>query len=143
MTSSPVNGFERDILDQPGALQRYSSQPFPDCFAQLRMTQFDRIILTGMGSSNYATIPLELLLARRGLPVWRIQTSRLLETPEMITPRTLLWITSQSGRSGEVVALLRGLSREHTTTVVAVTNDPESPLALGADCVAELHSGSE
>ena len=55
--------------------------PLPPGIATLDLTRFDRIILTGMGSSDFMTIPLELHLARRGLPVWRLQTSRLLEMP--------------------------------------------------------------
>lgn len=143
MTPSSVTGFERDIQDQPDALERCAASPLPAGVASLDFARFDRIILTGMGSSDYATIPLELAMARRGLPVWRLQTGRLLETPEMIGPRTLLWITSQSGRSGEVVALLERLPGGHGATIVATTNDPESPLATGADHVIELHAGSE
>ena len=143
MTSSPVAGFEQDILYQPDALEFCASKPLPPGIASLDFGQFERIILTGMGSSDYVTIPLELMLARAGLPVWRIQTNRLLETPELIRERTLLWITSQSGRSGEVVALLKRLPSGHSCTVVATTNDPNSPLAIGADHLIELYSGSE
>jgi glucosamine--fructose-6-phosphate aminotransferase (isomerizing) len=143
MTPSSVAGFEQDILDQPQALEFCASKPLPPGIASLDFRQFDRIILTGMGSSDYVTIPLELMLARAGLPVWRIQTNRLLETPELISDRTLLWITSQSGRSGEVVALLERLSDGHTCTVVATTNDPNSALAIKATQVIELYSGAE
>jgi glucosamine--fructose-6-phosphate aminotransferase (isomerizing) len=143
MTLPMIAGFEQDILEQPDALASFASRPLPAGIASLDLTQFDRIIMTGMGSSDYVTIPLELLLARQGMPIWRLQTSRLLETLEMITDRTLLWITSQSGRSGEVVALLDRLSAGHRGIVVAVTNDPESPLARAADHVIELHCGKE
>jgi glucosamine--fructose-6-phosphate aminotransferase (isomerizing) len=143
MTSSPVAGFEQDILDQPDALEFCASKPLPPGLASLDFGQFDRIIMTGMGSSDYVTIPLEFALARRGLPVWRVQTSRLLETPELIKGRTLLWITSQSGRSGEVVALLKWLPDGRDVTVVATTNDPKSPLAIRADHLIELHCGAE
>ena len=78
------------------------------------------------------TLGLELVMARRGLPVWRLQTSRLLESVEMITDRTLLWLTSQSGGSGEIVALLDRLPSERRVVVVGVTNDPESALGRGA-----------
>lgn len=143
MTTSIAPGFERDILDQPDALERCAGLPLPPAIAALDFARFDRIILTGMGSSDYVTIPLELALARLGLPVWRLQTGRLLETPQLIRPGTLLWITSQSGRSGEVVALLERLPAGHGATVVATTNDPASPLARGADHLIELHAGAE
>jgi glucosamine--fructose-6-phosphate aminotransferase (isomerizing) len=143
MTSASESGFERDILDQPAALAAYAAQPLPPGIAELDVSAFDRIIMTGMGSSDYLPLGLELLLARRGLPVWRIQTSHLLQAPEWITPRTLLWITSQSGKSGEVVALLDRVAPNRRGLVVAVTNDPESPLASAADHCILLHSGAE
>ncbi len=121
------------MLDQPAVLATLAAAPAPDLPVDL--TLFSRIVLTGMGSSDYATIPLELLLCGRGLPVWRLQTSRLLDTPEMLVDGTLLWITSQSGRSGEVVALLERISSDRRVTIVATTNDTESPIALAADHV--------
>ncbi|GLS22676.1 glucosamine--fructose-6-phosphate aminotransferase [Labrys miyagiensis] len=143
MPSSSAAGFEKDILDQPDALESCAFKPLSPGIASLDFGQFDRIILTGMGSSDYVTIPLELTLARAGLPVWRIQTNRLLETPELIRDSTMLWITSQSGRSGEVVELLKRLPDGHSCTVAATTNDPNSPLAIAADYLVELHSGPE
>lgn len=143
MTPAPESGFEHDILEQPAALAAYAAQPLPPGIVELDFHNFDRIILTGMGSSDYLPLGLELLLARHGLPVWRIQTSHLLQAPEWITPRTLLWITSQSGKSGEVVALLERVGPNQRGIVVAVTNDPESPLARAADHCILLHSGTE
>ena len=137
------SAYERDMLDQPAALEAFASQALHSRFASLDLARFDRIILTGMGSSDYATIPFELTLARLGLPVWRVQTGRLLEMPRLIAPRTLLWMTSQSGRSGEIIALLGRLPSRSTLTLIATTNDPASPLATEADHVLLLQSGSE
>ena len=94
MSSNEPSGFAADMLDQPAALAALAIPTALDLPADL--TRFSRIVLTGMGSSDHATIPLELLLCGRGLPVWRLQTSRLLDTPEMLVDGTLLWITSQS-----------------------------------------------
>ena len=137
------SAYERDMLDQPAALKAFASRVFPSGIAALDLASFDRIILTGMGSSDYATTPFELTLARLGLPVWRVQTSRLLEMPQLIAPRTLLWMTSQSGRSGEIIALLGRLPCRPTLTLIATTNDPASPLAIDADHVLLLQSGTE
>ena len=41
-----------------------------------------------------------------GSDAWRIDTGQLLDSPELLTPDTLLIATSQSGASGEVVELL-------------------------------------
>ena len=143
MNDMTRSGYERDMLDQPAALEAYASQPLPSAIASLDLSRFSRIILTGMGSSDYATIPFELTLARLGLPVWRVQTGRLLEMPQLIVPRTLLWMTSQSGRSGETVALIDQLPDRETLTLIATTNDPTSPLAKAADHLLLLQSGSE
>ena len=141
MLQEVPSGFSLDMLAQPAALTTLATSALPDLPADL--SRFVRIIFTGMGSSDYATIPLELRLAERGLPVWRLQTSRLLDTPGMLSDNTLLWITSQSGRSGEVVALLERLPRDRRITIVATTNDPDSPIAQAAAHVLRLHSGTE
>ena len=143
MTLATQSGFEQDMSDQPKALEKFLSAAFPAAVSGLDFTKFDRIILTGMGSSDYATIPLEIALAQAGLPVWRIQTNRLLEMPQLITSRSLLWMTSQSGRSGEVVALLNLLGEKGRPTLIATTNNTASPLARVADHLLELHSGPE
>lgn len=143
MTIETSSGFEQDIAGQPQALQAFAATELPREITSINFTSFDRIILTGMGSSDYVTIPLELEFARAGLPIWRIQTNRLLEMPQLITRQSLLWITSQSGRSGEVIALLESLGAPRRPTIVATTNDRSSPLALGADSVIALHCGTE
>lgn len=143
MTRSHPSDFEADLAGQAEALSRFADQNFSDGVRDLDQRSFERIILTDMGSSDTVTIPFELTLARKGLPVWRIQTSTLLERPEMITPRTLLWVTSQSGRSGEIVALLPTARGQNVARVVAVTNDPDSPLGAAADQVIPLVSGPE
>ncbi len=136
-------GFERDIEDQPAALARCGAAALPASIASLDLSRFDRIVMTGMGSSHYATMPLERVLIGKGHSAWRIQTGQLLDMPGLIAGRTLLWITSQSGRSGEVVLLLQRLARGKEVTVVATTNDPASPLAERADVMIELCCGPE
>jgi len=133
-----------DILEQPAALVRLADAPLPTELRTLDLARFDRIILTGMGSSDYAAIPVERELAARGLPVHRIDAGQLLDIPERVTPNTLLWATSQSGRSGEIVALTERLTGHHRpSTIIATTNEPGSPLGTIADILLELHSGPE
>jgi glutamine---fructose-6-phosphate transaminase (isomerizing) len=143
MTETHPIGFEQDILDQPAALEHFASFALPEGIKRLDWRGYDRIILTGMGSSDYASIPLELFLARRGLPVWRLPAGRLLETPELVTQGALLLATSQSGRSGEVVALMDLLRRGRKPTVIGITNDLGSPLAGASDVVVPLRCGEE
>ncbi|GLV76068.1 SIS domain-containing protein [Streptomyces hygroscopicus] len=141
--ASPT-GYLADIDAQPDALLRQADSPLPASLAGIDLSRYDRIVLTGMGSSLYSFVPAERALASAGLPVWRIDAGQLLDTPERVTPNTLLWATSQSGRSGELVALLERLAGSaRPRTVLATTDDPASPLALAADVLIELHSGPE
>jgi glutamine---fructose-6-phosphate transaminase (isomerizing) len=134
-----------DIRQQPESLQDVLDSRFePGALAVLgKLQSFDRIVLTGMGASLHALYPAFLALAAAGLPVWHVETSELLgDADGLVTPGTLLWITSQSGRSAEVTALLERVSAR-SPAVIGFTNDTLSPLAASADAVVELHSGPE
>ncbi|WP_312243151.1 SIS domain-containing protein [Pantoea sp.] len=136
-----LSAYEKDILQQPDALSEQLNYALPAELYELELQSYDRIVLAGMGSSDYALIPIERALIARGLPVWRIDAGRLLDMPKMVTPDTLLWMTSQSGMSGEVVKLLDVIVRPRT--LIGVTNDTGSILARRADILMELRSGDE
>ncbi|MDU6924313.1 SIS domain-containing protein [Franconibacter helveticus] len=133
--------YENDIAMQPQAVEAQLANPLPAALRTVQLASYDRIILTGMGSSDYALIPVERALANRGYPVWRVDAGRLLDMPGLITENTLLWATSQSGMSGEVVALLEKGRRPRT--LIGLTNDRESVLAAKADVLVTLESGDE
>lgn len=139
----PVNSpYESDIADQPRALAALVSHGVPDVSA-LREAGFDRIVLTGMGSSHYAAYSTWRTLLGT-YPTWWVPTSELLDTLDLVDERTLLWITSQSGASGEVVELLNRVDagvRPHT--ILATTNEPDSPLGQRADVLLEICCGDE
>lgn len=142
MTDHEVTAYEMDMAGEAASLVGFADARLPGSLSGLDLGGFDRIVLTGMGGSDCATIPFESRLAQAGLPVWRLPTGRLLEMRALITAGTLLVITSQSGRSGEVVALLERLERR-PRTILGVTDDPDSPLAAAADHVVLLRSGRE
>ncbi len=134
-----------DIRSQPAVLQDFLDAGLAPEVKELlaRPQRFDRIVMTGMGASFFAHYPTFLELAAAGLPIWSLETSEMLgPAGALVTPRSLLWVTSQSGNSGEVTALLGSLPSARPT-VLGVTNDMTSDLALGADVVLELHSGEE
>jgi len=142
--TAETSSYIDDITEQPAALRRQADSALPAALADVELRDHDRIILTGMGSSDYASVPIERALAARGLPVVRLDAGQLLDVPERVTDRTLLWATSQSGRSGEVAALADRLTGAHKPAVtIATTDDTTSPLAGMADIVLELHSGPE
>lgn len=142
MTDRAPTAYETDMAEEATGLLRFADARLPDELSGLDLKAFDRIVLTGMGGSDCATIPFELRLAQAGLPVWRLLTGRLLEMQALVTAETLLVITSQSGRSGEVVALLQRLETK-PKAIIGVTDDDGSPLAAAADHVVPLHSGRE
>ena len=137
--------YVADIHRQPQALQQLLGSPIDSSALTLLrgLSDFGRVILTGMGASLYAQYPAYLTLASAGLPVWHVEASDLLGgAAGLITPDTLLWITSQSGRSAEIAALLDRLAGRRPV-VLGFTNDTTSPLARSADAVVELRSGDE
>lgn len=136
-----LSDYEQDILQQPEALSNQLHYLLPEALFELDIQHYDRIVLAGMGSSDYALIPVERELIARGLPVWRVDAGRLLDMPQLITQNTLLWMTSQSGMSAEVVKLLDCICTPRT--LISVTNDVTSTLAQRADILVELRSGEE
>ncbi|WLI75255.1 SIS domain-containing protein [Kosakonia sp. H02] len=133
--------YESDIAMQPEAILAQLETPLPEALKAIKLTSYDRIILTGMGSSDYGLIPVERTLIAKGYPVWRVDAGRLLDMPTLVTENTLLWATSQSGMSGEIVALLEKGIRPRT--LIGLTNDPQSELGKKADILIALNSGDE
>lgn len=135
------NPYENDIAMQPEAVLAQLNNPLPEALHTLKLHDYDRIVLAGMGSSDYGLIPVERALIAKGYPVWRIDAGRLLDMPELVTQNTLLWMTSQSGMSGEIVALLKQGNRPKT--IIGLTNDENSALGKSADILITLKSGDE
>lgn len=133
--------YENDIAMQPQAVEAQLKNPLPENLHAMQLDSYDRIILTGMGSSDYALIPVERALIARGYPVWRVDAGRMLDMPSLVTENSLLWATSQSGMSGEIVALLKKGIRPRT--LIGLTNDRDSILAQEADILIALESGDE
>ena len=139
-----TSGFERDIHAEAAALRDFDHAPYSQLLSMLLRCSYQRIVLTGMGSSHYAALPSWRRLAAAGRPAWWIDSGQLLDSPQLITDDTLLIATSQSGASGEIVALLKLLDQISVScTIIGLTNDVESPLATDADCTLQLRSGPE
>jgi glucosamine--fructose-6-phosphate aminotransferase (isomerizing) len=98
-----------------------------------------------MGSSLFAGIPTWRALTALGHRVWNIDTGQLLDNLGLITPKTLLIVTSQSGASGEVVELLNRRDGGLITPaiLIGISDDQDSTLARSADVYLPLHSGPE
>jgi glucosamine--fructose-6-phosphate aminotransferase (isomerizing) len=148
-TMNPLNQnpYVQDILSQAEsvkvALTNFDSTSLKPLIQSLQRTDFDRIVLTGMGSSLFASYPIWLQLINAGLPAYWIDCSELIHhASPMITKRTLVWITSQSGRSAEVVSLLE-IVKQAAATILATVNDLKSPLADSASYRVPIHAEVE
>lgn len=137
--------YLRDLLAQPQAIS--------DTVAALRTLPpvplaagaFERVVLTGMGSSLFAQHPLQLRLLSAGQTALLVETAELVHAQtSLLDDRTLVVAVSQSGRSAETVQLLDLVAgRPRRPFVIGVTNTPDSPLARCANAVVPLQAGME
>ena len=143
-----MSPYINDILAQPGALRdalkHYPAEAIDPLRARLSKGEFDRIVLTGMGSSFNAAYPAWVNLLSLPLPVVLVNAAELLHYGQsMLTSRTLLWINSQSGRSVEIVRLLEALKDRRPAFQLSMTNYLDSPMALNADLAVPIAAGAE
>lgn len=141
MTTIP---YILDILSQPAqlkhALEKFDTAQLAPLAQAIRNNDFDRIILTGMGGSLYASYPAWLTLANAGIPALWVDTAELIHhTPGLVTSKTLLWIFSQSGKSAEIVSALELKPK----ALLATVNDMDSPLAKAAQVRVGIHAEVE
>jgi glucosamine--fructose-6-phosphate aminotransferase (isomerizing) len=139
--------YLRDILQQPQALEDTlaelaTSKPLLSLAARLNQGRFQRVVLTGMGSSFHALHPLNLDLINRGFTSLMVETSELVHYKNrFFDPKTLIVAVSQSGQSAEMVRLAQ-TNHKHCA-VIAVTNTPDSALAKHAKAALFTRAGSE
>ncbi len=126
-----------NIFAQPEAIRTVAEYHFGEgkralleAAALLRSSK--RIILSGMGASLSACIPLSHYLASSGVLAPVIETSELLYSfASAIDEHTTLLLVSRSGESVEATRLLANL-RDRGATVIGVSNVPASTLALNS-----------
>lgn len=139
--------YLRDLLEQPVALQNTLkgltvSEPLEHLAGRLAEGEFQRIVLTGMGSSFHALHPINFDLIARGFTSIMVETSELLHyATRLLNPTTLIIAVSQSGQSAEVIRLLE-INRP-PNPIIAVTNTETSPLALHSMAVILTRAGRE
>lgn len=139
--------YLRDILHQPHALEDTlaslkTSKALLEIATRLNKGRFQRVVLTGMGSSFHALHPLNLELIGHGLTALMVETSELVHYKNrFFDPKTLIVAVSQSGQSAEMVRLVQ--TNHRRGTVIAVTNTPDSPLAQHANAAVLTKAGNE
>jgi glutamine---fructose-6-phosphate transaminase (isomerizing) len=145
---SVVEGdYFRDLLTQPDALgdtldQLSESKELQAIAARLQKQKFKSVVLTGMGSSFHGLNPLLLQLTNSGYPAVLVETSELIYyRRELLHPDSLIVAVSQSGRSAEMIRLLKENHRR--APIIAVTNTANSPLARRSNAVVLTRAGEE
>lgn len=142
------NIYTEDILSQPLALQDALQALDLSSLQPLRRLilrgEIDRIVITGMGASLCAAYPAWLLLVKAGLPASLVDAAELIYYAQgLITPNTLLWVISQSGRSAELLHLISPGALPQPKLLLSLTNDLTSPLAHTSEIVLHINAKPE
>jgi glucosamine--fructose-6-phosphate aminotransferase (isomerizing) len=132
-----TNWLLEDILIQPESLRRMADYQFGEGRVALNhaaevLRSASHVILSGMGSSLCACIPLEYYLGSRGIPVATIESGELLHFRQRACHAAVVVLVSRSGESVEIAKLLP-LLKAQGVTIIGVTNEPEGRLAREAD----------
>jgi glucosamine--fructose-6-phosphate aminotransferase (isomerizing) len=141
-------GMAVDIEDQPDVYARLCEPAHADPIAEVAARIADRqpkhVVLTARGTSDHAALYAAYLTEiRLGLPAG-------LASPSAITvfgarpdlSEALVIGVSQSGGSPDLVEVLR-VARESGALTLAVTNNPDSPLAGAAELAIDIAAGTE
>lgn len=139
-----MNPYINDILSQPEALRAAVGNYSTSLLENINLTDFDRILISGMGSSYYAAYPALVELSSQAIPVQLVNAAELLHSlTGMISSRTLLWLNSQSGRSAELVNLQEHIQPQPPARLLTIVNDVSSPLGKRADICIPIYAGEE
>ena len=123
---SQANSFHAVLDSQCGP----GRKPLLEAAALLRSGR--RVLITGIGASKYAAVPLEYDLCSHGIPAVGMEAGELLHFSHPAFRDSIVVIVSRSGESIEIVKLLDVLKGRQT--IVGVTNEADSVLAKSADC---------
>ena len=139
-----MNPYIADILLQPAVLRDALENYSTTLLEKINLSDFDRIIISGMGSSYNAAYPALIQLSGQATPVQLVNAAELLHSLNgMIGTRSLLWLNSQSGRSAELVHLLDRIKTRPPACILSFVNDTSSPMAERADVCIPIRAGEE
>jgi glucosamine--fructose-6-phosphate aminotransferase (isomerizing) len=142
-----VSLVREEIAEQPAAVARVladESGAIAAAAEEIRRRRPRYVVIAARGSSDNAARYAQHVLGRLcGLPVALAVPSlhTVYDAPMRYTDGLVVGI-SQSGASPDVVAVLAA-ARDQGCVTVAVTNDPDSPMAAAATHVIALQAGAE
>jgi glucosamine--fructose-6-phosphate aminotransferase (isomerizing) len=138
--------LRKEIHEQPEVVARFfeaEDQPVRELVERLRGT-FQYVVIAARGTSdNAARYAKYLFGAQNRIPVALATPSlfTLYDRPPQMSGALVIGI-SQSGQSPDIIAVLEE-ARDQRQSTLAITNDPDSPLARVAGDVIALHAGPE
>ncbi len=130
-----------DILREPQELSKSLAYAFGQGKPSLNaaaglLKKSQHICIIAMGSSWNAGLAVLTFFNAKGRPALLFDASELLHFGNIPEGATAI-VLSRSGKSTEIVQLLPRL-RARSAKIIALTNTPDSPLALNADIVLHL-----
>jgi glutamine---fructose-6-phosphate transaminase (isomerizing) len=133
--------FYQDILKEPTELLRSLDHTLRDGRPSLEeaariLKQSEHIYIVGIGSSWNAGLAVLSFFNAAGRPAMLCDASEILHFGAIPKNATILFL-SRSGKSTEIVQLL-GKVASSDTKIIAITNTPDSPLALQAHVVLKM-----
>jgi glucosamine--fructose-6-phosphate aminotransferase (isomerizing) len=128
----------KDICKQPVQLARSLSYMFGKGWPAMEAASEalrgrGPVIISGIGASWHSGMAMQAQLLACGCPVLLIDASELLHFAQVPEGATVV-LLSRSGKSTEIVQLIEKC-RSRSATIIAITNQADSPLAQGADIV--------
>lgn len=135
-----------DVMHQAEHIKRalpvYASEEYLEKYGQIKKMKPRKVVFCGMGSSNYSSFGAGVLLNQTGITCQRYSASELLHY-EMGTliEDTLLVITSQSGKSAEILNLLKVVP--DGIKIAAITNCKDGDLVRRADVTFNMSVENE
>ncbi|MBN1665774.1 MAG: SIS domain-containing protein [Anaerolineales bacterium] len=137
----------REIHEQPAAVQHFLAQSRDTVnaiAAQISKREVTHVVIAARGTSDNAARYAQYLFgAHNRLPVALATPSlyTLYQAPPLVQGALVIGI-SQSGRSPDIVGVIE-TSRNQGQPTLAITNNPNSPLAQAAEWVIPLQAGEE
>lgn len=139
--------LKSEIYEQPAIIRELINNQIKtakDIALQLKKTEFDYIFIAARGTSDNAARYAKYLMGRYNqIPIGLAAPSlfSIYKQPPVLKGALVMGI-SQSGQSPDIVEVLAEGRRQGRPTL-AVTNNPESPLAKNADWVIDIQAGEE
>jgi glucosamine--fructose-6-phosphate aminotransferase (isomerizing) len=129
--------LEAEIREQPEVWRRLAATAHARDFANAVSER--EVVLVGSGSSLFVAMLGALALRRRGIGAAALAASEANFERGAYCGQTVVAL-SQSGRSADVLRAVELLQPER---LIALTNDPNAPLADRADMVIDVEAGPE